>query len=166
MIIAQASKTRIENPPVIGRFSGIQTRCQHRSSAQRDRSRRHNQSLGCDAGGGFTGVTTCGGSGVIVRSVVLASRLVHAGIATSMASQRICIDPRTLLRLPISLCLEVLDCRFSLRGSHLPIETFSGFAECRVTCQRTFGAGKTNPRNKDQRRSGYYRSQHAPDERR
>jgi hypothetical protein len=33
MIIAQASKTRIENPPVIGRFSGIQTRCQHRSSA-------------------------------------------------------------------------------------------------------------------------------------
>jgi hypothetical protein len=33
MTIAQASKTRIENPPVIGRFSGIQTRCQHRSSA-------------------------------------------------------------------------------------------------------------------------------------
>ena len=36
------------------------------------RSRRHNQSLGCDAGGGFTGVTTCGGSGATARSVVLA----------------------------------------------------------------------------------------------
>ena len=94
-------------------------------------------------------MTTCGGSGVTVRSVVLASRLVHAGIATSMASQRICIDPRTLLRLPIGLCLQILDCRFSLRGSHLLFKTFFGFAECRVTCQRTFGAGKTNPRNKD-----------------
>ena len=32
-MIAQASKTRIENPPVIGRFSCIPTRRQHRSSA-------------------------------------------------------------------------------------------------------------------------------------
>ena len=113
------------------------------------------QSLGCDAGGGFTGVTTCGGSGVTVRSVVLASRLVHAGIATSMASQRImasqrmCIDPRTLLRLPIGLYLQILDCRFSLRRSHLLFKTLFGFAESRVTCERTFGAGKTSPRNKD-----------------
>ena len=101
------------------------------------------QSLGCDAGGGFTGVTTFGGSGVTVRSVVLASRLVHAGIATSMASQRImCIDPRTLLRLPIGLYLQILDCRFSLRRSHFLFKTL-------VTCERTFGAGKTSPRNKD-----------------
>ena len=69
-------------------------------------------------------MTTCGGSGVTVRSVVLASRLVHAGIATSMASQRIRIDPRTLLRLPIGLCLQILDCRFSLRGSDLLFKTF------------------------------------------
>jgi hypothetical protein len=82
-------------------------------------------------------------------SVMLASRLVHAAMATSKASQRICIDPGTLSRLPIGLYLQVLDCRFSLRGSHLLFKTFFGFAECRVTCQRTFGAGKTNPRNKD-----------------
>ena len=53
------------------------------------------------------------------------------------------------LRLPIGLCPQILDCRFSLRGNDLRIGTFSGFAECRVTCQRTFGAGKTNPRNKN-----------------
>ena len=35
-------------------------------------ARRHNQSLGGDAGGGFTGVTTCGGSGVTLRSFVRA----------------------------------------------------------------------------------------------
>lgn len=118
------------------------------------RSRRNNQSLGCDGGGGFTGVTTCGGSGVIVRSVVLASRLVQAGIATSMTSQRMCIDPRTLLRLPIGLCLQILDCRFSLRRSHLLFKTFFGSVESRVSCQRTFGASKVKPANKDQRRRG------------
>ena len=84
-----------------------------------------------------------------MRSVVLASRLVHAGIATSMASQRMCIDPRTLLRLPIGLYLQILDCRFSLCRSHLLFKTLFGFAESRVTCERTFGAGKTSPRNKD-----------------
>ena len=126
----------------------------------------HNQSLDCDAGGGFTGVTTCGGSGVTVRSVVLASRLVHAGIATSMASQRMCMDPRTLLRLPISLCLQVLNCGFSLRRSHLVFKTFFGFAEGCVTSQRTFGAGKIKPGNYDQRCSEWYLPQHEPDRRR
>ena len=94
-------------------------------------------------------MTTCGGSGVTVRSVVWASRLVHAGIATSMASQRMCIDPRTLLRLPIGLYLQILDCRFSLLRSHFLFKTLFGFAESRVTCERAFGAGKTNPCNKD-----------------
>ena len=39
---------------------------------RRGRSRRHNHSLGCDVGGGFTEVTTCGGSGVTLRSFVRA----------------------------------------------------------------------------------------------
>ena len=48
--------------------------------------------IGCDAGGGFTEVTTCGGIGVTVRSVMRVSRLMHAAKATSMASQsRMCI---------------------------------------------------------------------------
>jgi len=105
MAIAQASKKRIENPPVMVASLAYKRAANIVAPPQHDRSRRHNQSLGCDAGGGFTGVTTCGGSGVTVRSAVLASRFVHAGIATSMASQRICIDPRTLLRLPIGLYL-------------------------------------------------------------
>ena len=47
------------------------------------------------SGGGFTGVTTCGGSGVIVRLGVSVSRLVHAAAnATSMASEsKTCICP-------------------------------------------------------------------------
>jgi hypothetical protein len=95
-------------------------------------SRRRNQSLGCDARGGFTGVTTCGGSGVTVRSVMLALRLVHAGIATSMASERICIDPRTLLRLPIGLRLQILDCRFSLVRGQLLLKALSGLIEAGI----------------------------------
>ena len=89
------------------------------------------QSFGCDAGGGFTGVTTCGGSGVTVRSVVLTSRLVHAGIATRMASERTCIDPRTLL-LPIGLCLQILDCRFSLVPSQLLLKALTGLIEAGI----------------------------------
>ena len=91
--------------------------------------------------GGFTGVTTCRGSGVTVRSVVLASRLVHAGIATSIASERVCIDPRTLLRLPIGLCLQILDCRFSLVRGQLLLEAFLGFIEAGVAVN-FFGAAQ------------------------
>jgi hypothetical protein len=90
------------------------------------------QSFGCGTGGGFTGVTTCGGSGVTARSVVLASRLVHADIATSMASERICVDPRTLLRFPIGLCLQILDRRFSLVPSQLLLKAFAGLIEAGI----------------------------------
>ena len=67
-----------------------------------------------------------------MRSVVLASRLVHAGIATSMASQRICIDPRTLLHLPISLCLQILDCRLALVRGQLLLKALSGLIEAGI----------------------------------
>jgi hypothetical protein len=50
----------------------------------------------------------------------------------------------TLLRLPISLCLQILDCRFSLGGRYIIFQVFQG----------TFGTGEANPGNKEQRRSG------------
>jgi hypothetical protein len=63
---------------------------------------------------------------------VLASRLVQAGIATSMTSQRMCIDPRTLLRLPIGLCLQILDCRLALVRGQLLLKALSGLIEAGV----------------------------------
>jgi hypothetical protein len=63
---------------------------------------------------------------------MLALRLVHAGIATSMASERICIDPRTLLRLPIGLRLQILDCRFSLVRGQLLLKALSGLIEAGI----------------------------------
>ena len=80
-----------------------------------------------------------------MRSVVLASRLVHAGIATSIASERVCIDPRTLLRLPIGLCLQILDCRFSLVRGQLLLQAFLGFIEAGVAVNFFGAAQQTDP---------------------
>jgi hypothetical protein len=76
-----------------------------------------------------------------VRSVVLASRMVHAGIATSIASERICIDPRTLLRLPIGLCLQILDLPLFAGPWSAPSEPFLGFIEAGVSVN-FFGAAQ------------------------
>jgi hypothetical protein len=59
--------------------------------------------------------------------------MVHAGIATSIASERICIDPRTLLRLPIGLCLQILDLPLFAGPWSAPSEPFLGFIEAGVS---------------------------------
>jgi hypothetical protein len=62
---------------------------------------------------------------------------VHAGIATSIAS----IDPRTLLRLPIGLCLQILDLPLFAGPWSAPSEPFLGFIEAGVSVN-FFGAAQ------------------------
>ena len=67
------------------------------------------------------------------------------GIATSMASQRICIDPRTLLRLPIGLCLQILDLPLFAGPWSAPSEPFLGFIEAGVSVDFFCAAQQTEP---------------------
>jgi hypothetical protein len=43
-----------------------------------------------------------------------------------------CIDHRTLLRLPIGLCLQILDCRLALVRGQLLLKALSGLIEAGI----------------------------------
>jgi len=57
---------------------------------------------GWDGGGGFTGVTTCDGSGVTERSIVAVCRIEHAAKATSMA----CANKMCIYTAPLASAVE------------------------------------------------------------